>query len=212
MPRDYDDEYDEVDDDVEELDEIEEVVEVDDDDNARPGRAERGERRGGRDRGERRDRSGGGPLSNLFRMIGGEPQRPGEQDVVRSPIILWLTGGSIVVFLLAMVLYFMIVKKSAEKMYEFAKTEMDGGKYAQSIELYDKFILEYPDHELTAEAYIDKGKCRILKEISGADPNVGPGLTALEEFVKARRDQPNFADHKPDIRSWAKKITLEAAK
>ncbi|MFK7822266.1 MAG: PQQ-binding-like beta-propeller repeat protein, partial [Planctomycetaceae bacterium] len=77
---------------------------------------------------------------------------------------------------------------------------------------YDKFILEYPDHELTAEAYIDKGKCRILKEISGADPNVGPGLTALEEFVKARRDQPNFADHKPDIRSWAKKITLEAAK
>lgn len=200
MPRDYDDEFD---DEVEEVEELEEVEDIDDEPAERPGR--------GRGRSGREARRGPGMFANMMRKIGGEAQRPGEQDVVRSPIILWLAGGSVIVGLLALVLYFMIVKKSAEKQFEFAKVEMDGGKYAQAIELYDKFLIDYPDHELSPQAYIDKGKCRIEKEIGGADPNVGPALNALEDFVKARRDQPDFGEHKNDIRSWARKITLKAA-
>ncbi len=194
MPRDYeDDDLEEVEE-IEEVEEVEEVEELDDDFDDIPER-----------------RKGPGFFARMLQKIGGEPQRPGEQDVVRSPIILWLAGGSVIVGLLAMVLYFMIVKKSAEKQYEFAKVEMDGGKFAQAIELYDSFLKDNPDHELTPQAMIDKGKCRIEKEISGADPNVGPGLKALEDFIKSRRDQPDFKDHKSDIRSWARKITLKAA-
>ena len=203
MPRDYDDEYEEdYDDELEEVEELDEIEE--DEPRGRRGRSDRSAERESRPRG---NRSSGGLFSSLL----GEAQRPGEQDVVRSPVILWLTGGSIVVFLVAMVLYFMIGKKSAETRYKFAKTEMDGGKYAQAIELYDKFLEEYPDDELTPQAYIDKGICKIQKEISGSDPNVGPGLTALEEFIKSRRDQPNFAEFKPDIRQWATTLTIKAA-
>lgn len=197
MPRDYDDDFDELED-----DEIEEVDEYEDDDGFEDDELERG-----RDRGRRGD----GAFKSMVKRVAGEPQRPGEQDVVRSPVILWLTGGSIVVGLLAAILYFMIAKKSAEKQFEFAKVEMDGGKYAQAIELYTEWLTNYPDHELTPQAQIDLGKSRIEKELSGGDPNVGPALTALEDFIKARRDQPDFPDHKNDIRGWARKIVMKAA-
>jgi hypothetical protein len=135
VPRDYeDDDLEEVEE-IEEVEEVEEVEELDDDFDDIPER-----------------RKGPGFFARMLQKIGGEPQRPGEQDVVRSPIILWLAGGSVIVGLLAMVLYFMIVKKSAEKQYEFAKVEMDGGKFAQAIELYDSFLKDNPDHELTTKA------------------------------------------------------------
>ena len=218
MPRDYED-LEEIEE-IEDLDEeLEEVEELDDEDEELFDKSERGGgrgARGGRGRGRERSerRSGGGFFANLMRKIGGEPQRPGEQEVVRSPIILWMTGGAIVIALLSLVLYAMIARKSAEGRYNFAKTEMDGGKYAQAIELFDKFIAAYPDHELTFQAIVNVGECKVLKEISGADPNVGPGLKALEDFAKARRDDPKDAeidDPKPKIRAWARTITLAAA-
>ncbi len=217
MPREYDDDLEDVEEieeiaEIEEIEVVEEVNEFEDLDDTSPAERPRSDRSQERraDR-SRRPTGGNGPIATLMRLVAGEPQRPGEQDVARSPLILWLTAGSVVIGLLSLVLYFMILKKSAETQYNFAKTEMEGGKYAQAIELYDKFLADYPDHELTMTALIERGKCRIEKEISGADPNVGPGLKYLEEFVKARRDQPDFDEHKQDIRAWARRITIKAA-
>lgn len=138
--------------------------------------------------------------------------RPGEQDALRSPLVLGLGAGALVLLLATAAIWFLMGREAANRLYDRGVTSLADGQFAQSIQAFDQFVERYPRHELIPKALIGAGKARIQQEIGGAAPSWERGLEQLQEFVKRQRNSAEFADLQPTIREYAEQIALGAAK
>ena len=200
MPRDRyeDDDYEE--------DDYDEAESYDDD---RGDDHEEEEELRGRDRVRAEAASRKGGLSD---RLGFKPTRPGEQDIVRSPVVLILGGVAAVLALLGAIYGFMIIREGASREYEAAVGEMDRGSYSTAIGMFDKFLATHAaDHELVPSVKLLRGKCRIQQQVNGATPDWTEGLKATQDFIAENRDLEDYDEHKDEIRGYAEKICRGAA-
>lgn len=138
--------------------------------------------------------------------------RPGEQEILRSPLVLGLTGGGLVLLLVTGVFWFLMAREQANKLYERAAGELSSGQYQPAIASYEQFLKQYPNHGQHRQAERGLAKAFVLKEISGASPSWNRGLERLNELIQAHRSEPDFADMHSDLFQYAEQISLGAAK
>ena len=151
-------------------------------------------------------------LSDIRKNLGVGPNRPGEQEVLKSPLVLSLIGGCAVLLILGGVFWFMMVREQAKLQYDTAKADMDGGKYKQAIEGFENFLAKYPKHkDLSNPARLEQGKCVILDHISGSKPDWERGQDALHNYTRTFRDTPGYAEQKDSLARYANKIAKGAA-
>lgn len=194
----YDDDDDYEDDDVDNEDYDDEDEEYEDD-------QPRGRERV---RAERAARSGG--LKDKF---GIKDARPGEQDIVRSPLVLSLIIGCTILLLVAAVFYFLNLRTSAERQFQAAEEEMDRGSYSTAIQMFDAFLSGHSaGHELVPKCRLLRGKCEILQEIGGSTPDWIAGVEAAQEFIRKNKDVEGYDEHLEDLSKYAEQIARGAAK
>lgn len=138
--------------------------------------------------------------------------RPGEQDALRSPLVLGLGGGALVLLLATAAIWFLMGREVANRLYDRGVTALGDGQFAQAIQAFDQFVERYPRNGLVSKAMIGSGKARILQEIGGAAPSWERGLEQLQEFVKQNRNSPEFSELEPTICEYAEQIAVGAAK
>ncbi|QDT27985.1 outer membrane biogenesis protein BamB [Gimesia panareensis] len=136
--------------------------------------------------------------------------RPGERQIVRSPMILSLVGGSVLLALTALVFWFIIGRDTAKRHYDAAVQEMDSGKYSQAIQLFEYFLENYNKSDYADEARILLSKSFVEKEISGSTPSWHAGLEATENFIKKHRDDSDFKELYPTLTDYGQRIALGA--
>jgi outer membrane protein assembly factor BamB/TolA-binding protein len=151
-------------------------------------------------------------LQRLKRRVAGTPARPGEQDIVRSPLVLGLGGGSLVLLLAAVTVWFIIGRETAKKQYDAAQHDLGDGNYKDAIDRFKSFIQGYPRHEYTEAARYGLGRARIQLALSGATPKWAQGLEHVRTFDEQHRDRSGYADQKQRLRGFAEKIALGAVK
>ena len=152
-------------------------------------------------------------VTKLKETLKSRPVRPGEQDVIKSKLVLTLFGLSGVLLLASFVFWLMTARSVAQKAYDLAKQDLDEGKYAQAIQRFEEFQSKYPPtHPLAASVAFGLGHAKILKEIDGAAPNWAPGLKNLQQFALENRERPGYEEHVPKLREYAHKIALGAAR
>lgn len=138
--------------------------------------------------------------------------RPGEQEVLKSPLVLGLSGGALVLLLVTGIFWFLISREQSNRLYERAMGEMDSGQFAQAISSYEKFLAQYPNHGLHRQAVRGLAKATIQKDISGSTPAWKQGLEKLNEMIKAHRNESDFSDMHSAIFQYAEQISMGAAK
>lgn len=138
--------------------------------------------------------------------------RPGEQDIFKSPLILGLGGGGLVVLLVTAMIWFLMGRQVAFQHYDRAVKEFSEGRYTQAIGLFESFLEKYPGHSLSADARIGVGRARIQKELSGATPSWKRGQEELEKFIEEHRNDADFKSLQPGISQFAEQIGIGAAK
>lgn len=138
--------------------------------------------------------------------------RPGEEDLLRSPFLLGLTGGVLALLLVALIFYFMIGRQSSQRLYDAAVQELNAGRYTQAIQRFEEFLQSYPNHQYADEARIGLGKARIENRIAGSTPNWQAGLKDLDLFLKQNRDRDNFENYRAMGLVFARRIALGAAR
>ena len=144
---------------------------------------------------------------------GMRPQsRPGEQDVLKSPLVLGLSAGALVLLLVTGIFWFLINREQSNRLYDRAVTEMNGGQYTQSITSFERFLAQYPNHALHRQAVRGLAKAQIQRDISGAAPAWKQGLERLNDLIKAHRNESDFADMHSSIFQYAEQISMGAAK
>ncbi len=138
--------------------------------------------------------------------------RPGEQDIFKSPLVLGLGGGGLIILLVTATIWFLMGRQVATRHFEQGVAELNDAKYSQAILTLESFIEKYPKHALTTEARLKVGDARIQKELSGATPNWKRGVEELEKFVKEYQNDAEFAAMKPGICKFAEQIALGSVK
>ncbi len=137
-------------------------------------------------------------------------RRPGERDAVRSPMV---TALLFVAFLLAIAaggFYLMIGRQTAQFAYDEAKTNRDEGKFAQAIQLYTKFLSDFPTHRLAEQARIELSFSQIDRALSGAGSDVNKALQAVEDFVTQHRQRDDYRDWFPQLAIYSSRISIAA--
>src|SRR5262249_43060402 len=130
-----------------------------------------------------------------------ERVRPGEQEALRSPIILGMLGGTLALGLAAAAIYFVIGRESTQQQFDAAQSEFEAKHYGQAAEMFDKFITQHKGHRLAADAQYQKWNALILKEIGGGSPSWKRGLERVGEAIEANRDRKDFREHDVDLTS-----------
>src|SRR5262249_23314165 len=78
--------------------------------------------------------------TRLAARMGAAPVRPGEQEVLRSPLVLILGGGTLALLLAALTLWFVIGREAASEKYSRAVAALDSRQYPQAISLFEEFL------------------------------------------------------------------------
>ena len=136
--------------------------------------------------------------------------RPGEEDLLRSPLVLTLLGVSGALLLTGAIFYFLAGRYSTEASFEQARTLYDESNYRAAIKELDDFAIIYPKHPLAVEARRLAGLARI-RQHTGAAPNYPEALKYLRNFINEQRDRDDFETVHPDIFEQARIISLGAA-
>ena len=140
------------------------------------------------------------------------PVRPGEQEILKSPLVLTLAGGGLALLLITGIFWFLMSREQSNRMYDRAVAEMNAGQYSQSISTFEKFIEKNPKHGLRRQAERGLAKAQIQKEISGAAPSWKRGLERLNDLIKTHRNDSDFSTLHSSLFQYAEQISLGAAK
>ncbi len=138
--------------------------------------------------------------------------RPGEQDVLKSPLVISLFGGSLALALAGATFWFVIGRNLVQNQFDAATEAMADGQHAQAITLFQEFLDDYPNNSRSETARIALSKSRVLRATSGGSPSWQSGLELTREFIKQHRDSPLFHDQHGTLCKFAEDISIGAAR
>ncbi len=152
------------------------------------------------------------PIADRLReRFGSGRTRPGDHDVIRSPIVLGLLGGALVCTLVAVTLWFLTNRNKSERQYLAADQALQEGRFMQAVELFETFLVENPTDQRVADARLGIGRAGILRQISGGAPDWKAGIEAIVEFRREFREFDTYDDQKSDLLRWSSDIAEGAA-
>ncbi|MEZ6068522.1 MAG: PQQ-binding-like beta-propeller repeat protein [Planctomycetaceae bacterium] len=217
-------------DEVEEIDDVEEVdaasAEDEESGDSRRGRGKKtlppradapgGDAKGGEaGKGEDRKKSADGERttvsSRMRETLRHSRTRPGQEDTLRSPLVLGLGGAAAILALVGATFYFMIGRQTTEEAFNEGKTLYEEGKYGNAVSSFTKFLNEHGHHDLAEEAILYRSRAEVDKLVR-TEKNYGEGLAKLREFVDRHSDNEElFKSHTGYVTERAQQISLEAA-
>lgn len=152
-----------------------------------------------------------GILSGLKQVLKTEDVRPGEQDPLKSPLVLGLLAGCTILVLLGFTFYFIAFRRIAETEFAQAKALLDERKYKAGMEALQEFMQFFPKHEKTPEAAMLIGLAKIDQQVGEGATNYAEGVKSIREFVSQNSAEKNFEAMKPEIATRAGNTALGAA-
>lgn len=128
--------------------------------------------------------------------------RPGEQDPLRSPLVIGLSLGALLLVLSAATIWFVLTREKAQRQFEAAESQLRGGQFAEAINGFEQFLREYPRHKLALQARAEIGTARVEQAIAGATPAWDKGLEALQKYIDENRQSEQFQDAESPLRHF----------
>lgn len=147
-------------------------------------------------------------IKNVFHA---KPTRPGDQDPLRSPLVMSMGIGTLVLVLLSLGLWIVIGRDASQKAYQSALNEMEQQRYSQAITQFEEFLKKYPNHSYAPAARRAMGLSKVEQPIASAIPAWDKGMQALETFVSEHRREKEFPDVLANVLSLAERIAKGAA-
>ncbi len=153
-----------------------------------------------------------GRIARITERLTGGPERPGEQRIGRSPVVLGLIGITIGALLLAGIFWFMNANTREERLLKEAVASLDEQRYLDAEGQFLTFLANYSQSASAAPARIGLHRTRVERHILTEFPDVTNGLEELQELIRVCRDLPGFEDLKENIRRYADRLTFAGAR
>jgi len=148
------------------------------------------------------------------RMAMKHARRPGEQESLKSPLVLGLGGGGLILAVMAGTFYFIIGRDVVTKEMIAVDEAIAEQRYSQAIKQLDKFILIHGNDKYTEDAVLKRAQVRIDAAVTGSVPDWPKGIEAINQYRDDCRDFPKYSEQYPTLASYSEKIakgSLETA-
>ncbi|MBI3866327.1 MAG: PQQ-binding-like beta-propeller repeat protein [Planctomycetia bacterium] len=145
--------------------------------------------------------------ARIKQSLAGPRVRPGEQDPLRSPLVIGLAVGAFLLLVSAASIWFVLSRERAQKQYQLAESQLRTGQFAEAIAGFEQFLRDYPSHKLAPQARAEIGTAQVEQAIAGATPAWDKGLEAIQKYVDANRSNPQFEDPASPLRKFVAEST-----
>lgn len=140
-----------------------------------------------------------------------KPVRPGERDLSRSPLVMTLGIGSVLLVLIAGTLYFLVGRETTAQAFDRGMNEFKQKRYSVAIERFQEFLDLYPRHELTKSAVAFSNLSKVEQVLAGTTPDWKRALELLQLYTRSIRELPNSNEMIGYARDAAQRIALGSA-
>lgn len=152
-----------------------------------------------------------GRLAQLSDKLTGGPERPGQQKIVRSPVVLLLAGTTVAASILAAIFWYINAQNQEERLLKEAIASLDKQNYLDAEVQFLKFIDKFPKTGSTGTAKIGLHRARVEKYILTDTPDVIKGLAELKDFQTECRELSGFGAQKDNLKRYADRLTFAGA-
>jgi pSer/pThr/pTyr-binding forkhead associated (FHA) protein/TolA-binding protein len=122
-------------------------------------------------------------------------RRPGDQETLKSPVVLFLGGFAVFLLLASTTFYFMFSRNTVEGLFELAEAEVEEGSYKQAIAHLEEFLELYPNNdEFSPRATFLVNQSRVESKLGGAK-QWAEALAAVDRYRKECQD---YEDYEPE--------------
>lgn len=133
-------------------------------------------------------------------------KRPGEQETLKSPLVLGLGGGALVLAIMAGTFYFIIGRDVVTKELIAVEEAVNEQRYSQAIKQLDEFIVRHGNDKYTEDAVLLRARIRIDAAVAGSVPDWPKGIEAVNQFRDDCRDYPKYTEQYPTLASYSERI------
>jgi outer membrane protein assembly factor BamB len=134
-------------------------------------------------------------------------RRPGEQDPLRSPLVIGLSVGAFLLLIASASIWFLLNRERAQKQFDLAESQLRSGQFNEAIAGFEQFLQQHPSHKLAPEARAEIGTARVEQAIAGATPAWDKGLEVLQKYIETVRTSPQFQDPSSPLRRFVLEST-----
>ena len=152
-----------------------------------------------------------GKLSELAEKLTGGPERPGQQKIARSPVVMLLVGCTVGGSILAAIFWFINARNTEDRLIKEATASLEQQKYLDAEGQFERFISIYPKTSMTPVAKIGLHRARVEKFILTETPDVIRGLKELKSFIEECRELEGFDAQKDNLKRYADRLTYAGA-
>ena len=152
-----------------------------------------------------------GRFAQITEKLTGGPERPGEQKIGRSPIVLGLTIVTLGALLLSGIFWLMTASTREERQLKEAVASLEQQRYIDADGQFLNFLASYSQSASADPARIGLHRTRVEKNIMTEYPDVIKGLEELNQLLTVCRDLPGFDDMKDHIKRYADRLTFAGA-
>ena len=153
-----------------------------------------------------------GRFAQITEKLTGGPERPGEQKIGRSPIVLGLTIVTLAGLLLSAIFWVMTASSREARQLKEAQKSLEEQRYIDADGQFLNFLATYSQSASADPARIGLHRTRVEKNIMTEYPDVIKGLEELNQLLSVCRDLPGFDDIKDHIKRYADRLTFAAAR
>ena len=152
-----------------------------------------------------------GRLTTFADRLSGGPQRPGQQKIARSPVVLVLTGVTLLSFLLAGIFWYINQWNAEERMLKEATSFLEQQKYIDAEARFSQFLQIYPKTASSPAAKIGLHRTQVEKYILTNTPDVIRGMTELRTLISECGDLPGYAELTDTLRRYSDRLAYAGA-
>jgi hypothetical protein len=152
-----------------------------------------------------------GRMALLSDRLTGGPQRPGQQSITRSPVVLFLTGTTVICLVLAGIFWFINQRNAESRMLKEAQTFLEQQKYLDAEARFTQFLKVYIKTESTPAARIGLHRTLVEKYIQTTTPDVIRGMTELRNLMSECGDLPGYNELTDTLRRYSDRLAYAGA-
>lgn len=164
----------------------------------------------GEQQGEQEGEAGGEKKQSLAARLAARQKRPGEQEVLKSPFVLSLAAGAVVLMVAAGAFWLIIGRDTVAKRFQAVDDAIAEQRYNQAITMLEEILLNHGRDQYTERATLTLAKTRVDEQIGGSAPDWEKGLAAVNRYIDDCRDLETYAEQFPMLAGFAETISLGA--
>ena len=132
-------------------------------------------------------------------LLSARASRPGEEEVLSSPLVFGLMGAFLTLVLVGVSLFGIIQKTAANRLFDRALENLEDGDYRNAIRRFDDFLTANPKDARASSAKVHRAVANVRQYTATAGPSWTLALEAEKEMLETVGGEPAFKDSSGEL-------------